>query len=80
MIRLPDGSKLDVPAPVRCFHRYDSETRSNMAASRRLGYRQRQAEGEFYWVHDMVPGVAFGSRKQAVAAVLHALANNQRVA
>jgi hypothetical protein len=54
----------DQPA-TRCFERYDSETRANHAASGRLGFRQREAAGAFYYTHPLVPGVAFPTAKAA---------------
>jgi len=50
---------------ARCFQRYDSETRANHAASGRLGFRQREAAGAFYYVHPMVPAFAFPTAKAA---------------
>jgi hypothetical protein len=72
-IRLPDGSRLDIPEPVRCFNRFTSEERANKMASRRQGYRQRQQEGDFFWVHEMCPGIAFRSRGQAITRILETL-------
>ena len=69
MIRVA-GQAFDVPRAVRCFHRFDHETRANMMASRRLGYRQRQHEGEYFYIHEFVPGIAFPTRGQAESAAL----------
>lgn len=55
---------------VRCFHRYDSETRANHAASFRLGHRQREAVGEFFYTHPDIPNRAFPTRKAAAMAAL----------
>lgn len=55
---------------VRCFQRYSSEARANHASSHRLGHRQRQAVGEFYYVHPNVPGRAFSTRMAAAVAAL----------
>jgi hypothetical protein len=49
----------------RVFERYDSETRMNLAASHKLGYRKRQSVGEFYYVSDVIPNVAFPTRSAA---------------
>lgn len=53
---------------TRCFERYSSETRATMASSFRLGRRQRQAVGEYFYIHPMVAGVAFMSAKAATTA------------
>lgn len=52
----------------RHFQRYTPEQRADHAASGRLGYRQRDSFGEFFWTHDSVPGIAFPTRKAAVEA------------
>jgi hypothetical protein len=49
----------------RIFMRYSSEQRANRAASHRLGHRQRQAVGEFFYEHDMIPDRAFSTAKDA---------------
>ena len=54
--------------PIRCFQKYTPEQRANHAASRRLGYQQRQAIGEYFWVHPLIPDLAFHSRKAALNA------------
>jgi hypothetical protein len=58
---------------VRVFQRYTSEERMNRAASHRLGHRQREAVGEFYYTHPAVPGLAFETRGRAARAGLAAL-------
>lgn len=55
---------------VRCFHAFTSEQRANLAASHRLGHRQRAAIGQFFYVHPGFPGTAFATRKAAVMAAL----------
>lgn len=55
---------------VRCFHKYDSETRANHASSHRLGHQQRKAVGEFFYTHPDIPGIAFPTRKRAAEAAL----------
>lgn len=59
---------------VRCFNRYSSEQRANHAASFRLGHRQREAVGEFFYTHPDVPGRAFPTRKAAAMAALNGAA------
>lgn len=59
---------------VRCFHAYSSETRANHAASFRLGHRQREAVGEFFYTHPDVPNRAFPTRTGAAKAGLEAQA------
>lgn len=50
---------------TRCFHRYDSETRANHAASSRVGHVKRQSSGEFFYTHPMTGDIAFPTAKQA---------------
>lgn len=50
---------------TRCFERYTHEQRATHAASHRLGRRQQEAVGEFYYTHEMLPGQAFPSAKGA---------------
>lgn len=50
---------------TRCFQRYTSEQRATIRSSHRAGHRQREAVGEFYYVHEMVPGVGFPTAKAA---------------
>lgn len=73
MIRM-DGVLIDIPDAVRCFQKYTHEERANHAASHRLGYRQRGSTGQFYWTHNLVPGIAFPTRKAARLAALKAVA------
>jgi hypothetical protein len=53
---------------TRHFQPYTSDQRSNHAASHRLGHQQRRAIGEAFWTSAAVPGVAFKTRKAAIAA------------
>ena len=69
MVRI-DGAILDMPDAVRCFEQYTSEQRANHAASFRLGHQQRQAVGEFFWVHEYCRGVCYPTRKDALRAAL----------
>ena len=55
--------------PIRMFDQYDGETRAMRHASHRLGFRARAAVGEFFYIHPLVPGLAFPTAK---AAHLHA--------
>lgn len=57
---------------VRNLQRYASEQRADLAASHRLGHRQRQAIGEFFYTHPDVPGLAFPTRSAAARAALTA--------
>lgn len=63
--------KAETKRVIRCFQAYTSDQRANHASSHRLGYRQREAVGHFYYVHPDVPGLAFDTRGQAAR---HALA------
>jgi hypothetical protein len=55
---------------VRHFQQYSSEQRANHSASSRLGYRQRQRVGEFFYTHPNIPNRAFTTRRQAAEAAL----------
>jgi hypothetical protein len=57
---------------TRCFHAYSSECRANHAASFRLGYQQRRAMGEFFYVHPDLPNKAFPTRGAAARAAMSA--------
>lgn len=63
---------------ARHFQTYTSEARANHAASRRVGHRQREAFGEFYYTHADCPGVAFDTARAATtrAYELFTSANN----
>ncbi len=52
---------------VRCFARFSSDDRANVAASFRQGYQQRQRIGDFYYVHSLVPDRAFPTQSLADA-------------
>lgn len=62
--------KAEAKKVVRCFQSYSSEQRANHAASFRLGHRQREAVGHFFYTHPDVPGVAFDTRGAAARAAL----------
>lgn len=64
---------------TRCFERYTSEQRANHAASFRLGRRQREAVGEHYYVHEMVPDIAFPTAKMATTRAYAVFVGNARV-
>lgn len=69
-----DGQIIDIPPAVRGFQRYSSETRSNMTASHRLGFRQREQIGEAFWTHPYCPDVCFPTRIAALRAAIGRLA------
>jgi hypothetical protein len=64
MVKAKNGRM--VPSPTKIFQRHSSETRANLAASFRLGYRQREAVGVFFWIHPWFPNIAFDTRKSAI--------------
>lgn len=72
-----DGVLLDIPDATRCFQRFTHEQRSDMRASHRLGFRQRERVGEFFWTHPYCPDVCFPTRDAARRA---AIARMSRVA
>ncbi len=53
---------------IRNFQRFTSDQRASHAASFRLTPRQRQAAGEFFYTHPMLPGLAFPTAKAATTA------------
>lgn len=53
---------------VRHFQRYTAEQRADRAASHRLGPRQRQSVGEYFYTHPDVPGRCFPTRGRAAQA------------
>lgn len=57
---------------VRCFQRFAAEQRANQAASHRLGHRQREAIGDYFYIHPKVPGRAFTTRRGAACAAVEA--------
>jgi hypothetical protein len=56
----------------RNFHKYDSDTRANLASSHRLTQRQRASTGEHFYTHPMVPGRAYPTAKAATMAAYEA--------
>jgi hypothetical protein len=73
-------AELELLKIVRCFHRFSSCDRADMASSHRLGPRQRHAIGQFFWVTELRPGVAFETRGAAVDAARAVLASQQTLA
>ena len=65
-----EALKAEAKKVVRCFQPYSSEQRANHAASFRVGYRQREAVGHFYYVHPAIPNRAFDTRGKAARAAL----------
>jgi hypothetical protein len=53
---------------TRCFQRYSHLERADRMASHRLWHRQREAVGEYFYTHPMVPGLAFPTKKRAEQA------------
>jgi hypothetical protein len=43
-------------------------------ASRRTGHRERHAEGRYFWIHPLRPGVCFPTRKDALYAAVDVVA------
>lgn len=65
-----EALKAESKRVVRNFQPFTSEQRANHAASHRLGHRQRERVGEFFYTHPDVPGAAFTTRKRAAEAAL----------
>jgi len=51
--------------PLRRFQRRSSEERANAAASTRMGHRQKEAVGEFFYEHPLIPNIAHESAAAA---------------
>lgn len=68
-----DGQIIDMEPAVRGFHRFDSQTRADHAASFRLTRGQRERIGEAFWTHPRRPGVCFPTRIAALRAALATL-------
>lgn len=64
---------------TRIFQRYTSEQRADHAASHRLGYRQREQVGFFFYVHPMTGNIAFDTAKQATTRAYAIYLERQRV-
>ncbi len=59
--------KAEMKRVVRCFQHYNHNQRADLMSSRRMGLRQREATGRFFYVHPDVPGLAFNRRSDAAA-------------
>lgn len=59
-----DGQFFDIPAAVRIYKEDDHTQR---ARNRR---RRPRHEGRFFWIHPLVPGIAFPTRAIALRAAL----------
>lgn len=46
--------KAEAKKVIRCFQPYSSDQRANHAASFRLGHRQREAVGHFFYMHPAI--------------------------
>jgi hypothetical protein len=68
-----DGQFYDIPKAVRCWQKFSSETRANLMSSHRVGFRQKERFGEFYWTHPLIPNRAYPTRKAAYSAALETL-------
>lgn len=66
-----DGVFFDIPAAIRIYREYDH---TQCARQRRRG---RRTDGQFFWIHPLVPGIAFPTR---IAALEAALVNARAVA
>lgn len=62
--------KAEARRVIRCFQRFTHEQRADMAASHRLGHRQREAIGEPFYMHPDIPNNAFPTRRAAAIRAL----------
>lgn len=69
-----NGQYYDIPKAVRCWQKYDHNTRANLASSHRVGFRQRDSLGEYYYIHPLAPDRAFDSPSAAYSYVLSKMA------
>lgn len=53
---------------IRQFMALSSEQRANHAASFRLGYQQRQRQGDYFYTHPACPGLSYPTAKAATTA------------
>lgn len=65
-----DKLKAEMKKVTRHFQPYTHDQRADRAASHRLKYLQRQAIGEFFYVHPALPNIAHTTRKRAALAGL----------
>jgi hypothetical protein len=67
---------------TRCWQKRDLETSVTMRCARRsVGYLNREAAGDYFWIHCADPGHAFGSAgeaKRAAARLLGVALPNKR--
>lgn len=70
MTNFDTALKEEAKKVVRVFHQFNTDQRATHAASRSLGYRQRKAEGQFFYMHPAFPKKGFSTRKQAAMAGL----------
>lgn len=59
-----DAYRKIAPA-IRCFQHYTPDQRADLMASHRLGYRQREATGHFFYVSPCANSIAGRTRAQA---------------
>ncbi len=57
---------------TRVFLRHSPEVRANLAASHRVGHRQRTEVGQYVYTHPARPGMSFPSRRLAAQAAADA--------
>ena len=65
-----DGQFYDIPNAVRCWQKFDHNTRADRASNFRFTQGRRDRLGEFYYLHPLVPNRAFPTRKAALQAAL----------
>jgi hypothetical protein len=65
-------------AGVRTLPASERKERATRAASFRLGHRQKESIGEYFWCDDRVPGIAFKTRQECMSAIKNKVQNDQR--
>ena len=50
---------------TRNFDKFTAEQCANHASSHKMGFRQRQAVGQFFYTHKLCPSIAFDTAQQA---------------
>jgi hypothetical protein len=65
-----EALKAEAKKVVRNLQRYTSEQRADRAASHRMGHRQRESTGEYFYSHPAIPGIAYPTRTAAAQEAL----------
>ena len=68
---MDEAVRVEMRRVVRHLHRYSVDERTTLAtAAQSVGYRRRQAMGEYFYSHPDVPGIAYRRRSDAAIAAI----------